>query len=204
MSHFKAKRSIYFIRAKDTSVISSVKIGCSIMSRNRLIAHNSTSPVPLEIIGQIPGSFSDERKIHNHLVDYHSHSEWFIWSDEVSSCVKALVNGDVVPDDLKSNGALRKSGVAKANEHRKITLDLKRTSVKVGRLPKFERVLSATGGKVRRNVTMISGYYDDCRDFLQDPVENGVVASLLPENPFDCAWWPYVNRHIEELSRAPA
>lgn len=70
---------VYFIEANGL-----VKIGhtTDIIYRYRTIA--ATSPVPVTLIGQIPGTRADERQLHARFDAYRSHGEWFKKEGELS------------------------------------------------------------------------------------------------------------------------
>jgi len=84
-------KNIYFIRPKAS--IGPIKIGCSEFPVFRLPELARWSPVALEIIHTMPGSFELERNIHCCLANSHSHAEWFNADDRVRAVVDGLLAG---------------------------------------------------------------------------------------------------------------
>lgn len=94
--------NIYFIRP--VGLPGPIKIGCSRWPADRLQACMHQSPLPLEIVGSIPGDFKLERKFHNFLSGSLSHCEWFHPTELVISTMERVLAGETVGDviDLKS------------------------------------------------------------------------------------------------------
>lgn len=64
---------IYLIEAR----IGVVKIGVSHSPRSRAASYNTHSPVPCRLIAYWPGTFLDERALHERFKEHRGHSEWF-------------------------------------------------------------------------------------------------------------------------------
>jgi hypothetical protein len=67
--------NVYFIRP--VGELGPIKIGISNDPIRRLKEFSGWSPVALEIVGSVPGSWSDEQFLHSALANYHLHGEWF-------------------------------------------------------------------------------------------------------------------------------
>lgn len=67
--------SIYFIRPKRRK--GPIKIGSSLSPPDRLFQIEQHSPLPLEIVGFVSGTRSDESLLHRYLSEHRSHGEWF-------------------------------------------------------------------------------------------------------------------------------
>lgn len=95
-------RFVYFI--KPTAERGPIKIGCSVHEQERLKVHLIWSPVPLEIICAVPGSFDLERRLHGAFLADHVHGEWFKWSEGLQDVISAALRGEdlnaLVPDTL--------------------------------------------------------------------------------------------------------
>jgi hypothetical protein len=65
---------IYFLSAPSVNL---AKIGFSVEPEGRIKSLRLLSPVPLEIIGMIPGDFEQERALHARFLHLRSHGEWF-------------------------------------------------------------------------------------------------------------------------------
>jgi hypothetical protein len=75
------QKRIYFLRP--VGQLGPVKIGCSICPESRLDVFTLWSPVPLEVAASVPGSHSDERRLHAMFDRHHVHGEWFNASKEL-------------------------------------------------------------------------------------------------------------------------
>lgn len=54
-----------------------VKIGCSADPWKRCHTIASSSPYPVTVIAQWPGSHAEERELHSRFAGLHAHREWF-------------------------------------------------------------------------------------------------------------------------------
>lgn len=68
--------SIYFIAADNGLV----KIGFSRDVQQRMESLQTMSPAPIQLMGTMPGTVTDERRIHARFAHLRSHGEWF-WSN---------------------------------------------------------------------------------------------------------------------------
>jgi len=103
---------VYFI--KPVGLDGPVKIGCSLLPRNRLAAMSAWSHVPLEIAALIVGDEDLERRFHAAFRDQWSHGEWFHASPALNAViaavaagtfdVKALPEGSRLPSKRSGNG----------------------------------------------------------------------------------------------------
>lgn len=89
---------IYFIRPEGAA--GPTKIGCSGVPEGRLETLAAWSPVPLEIVAKVPGSFDLERNIHQCFADLHSHKEWFRTDPRIDAVVAALNGGRSITEAM--------------------------------------------------------------------------------------------------------
>jgi hypothetical protein len=81
---------VYFIEAAGL-----IKIGhtTDIIYRHRTIA--ATSPVPVKLIGHIPGTRADEKILHKRFKALRSHGEWFKNEGDLSDFISAACGNNV-------------------------------------------------------------------------------------------------------------
>lgn len=80
---------IYFI--KPTGLAGPIKIGFSIRPIVRIQPIQANSPIPLQIIGQTPGSMDDEWYLHRCFADQFSHAEWFHFSHPMNAAIEGIL-----------------------------------------------------------------------------------------------------------------
>lgn len=66
---------VYFIR--DVDMRGPIKIGFSAIPEQRLRVLMQWSPVPLELVAEVPGTRALESNLHDVFADAHLHHEWF-------------------------------------------------------------------------------------------------------------------------------
>ncbi len=71
----KIERHVYFIKPRDS--VGPIKIGSTNSVDGRLHIYKCWSPVPLELIVAVPGTFKHEHRLHDCFLDAHLHHEWF-------------------------------------------------------------------------------------------------------------------------------
>lgn len=71
---------VYFLHAPSVNLI---KIGHSADPELRFQQLRLMSPVPLEVIGMIPGGYELEQELHNKFAHLQSHGEWFHATEEL-------------------------------------------------------------------------------------------------------------------------
>jgi hypothetical protein len=106
----KSARNVYFI--KPVGLDGPIKIGCSEKPAGRLETLSVWSPMPLELIGSVPGTFEDERFLHYCFSEYHSHREWFRSSPQLRETIREILTAgtvDVVRDKLTPVGMIRQA-----------------------------------------------------------------------------------------------
>jgi hypothetical protein len=81
---------VYFVRCLDR-----VKVGFAQFPHSRMASFAQFCPYPTQLIGQLSGTYLDERRVHDLLRAHHSHGEWFHWCDEV----EAVIRSGLPPDD---------------------------------------------------------------------------------------------------------
>lgn len=95
---YDGQRSVYF--ARPIGELGPVKIGCATMVEARLKQMLTWSPLPLEIVAQMPGGYTLERRFHIRFQDDRLHSEWFRWSPELQAAIDAVAAGGFDTDTL--------------------------------------------------------------------------------------------------------
>lgn len=84
---------IYFIRP--SGLVGPIKIGFSIRPLVRIQPIQANSPIPLEIIGQTPGSMDDESYLHRCFADQFSHAEWFHFSASLNAAIEGILRDGI-------------------------------------------------------------------------------------------------------------
>lgn len=87
--NFRDKFIVYFI--KPVGQDGPIKIGLSNDPARRIAEFATWSPLRLELLGSVPGSWADEQFMHECLADHLSHGEWFHASPEVLSAVNSVI-----------------------------------------------------------------------------------------------------------------
>jgi hypothetical protein len=90
--------SVYFIRG--VGMRGPIKIGHSYSPARRALAHEASSPVKLEIVAEITGSFDLERRFHAAFIGSHERCEWFSWTPELQRTIDAINGGTFDPSSL--------------------------------------------------------------------------------------------------------
>lgn len=82
---------VYFVRPIGQE--GPVKIGFSEIPHDRLVALRSWSPVPLEMIAELPGGQELERRFHALFKADALHGEWFAYSDGLGRVIAEVQAG---------------------------------------------------------------------------------------------------------------
>lgn len=85
---------VYFVRPIGAE--GPIKIGCSRSPGDRLKHLTQWSPLPLEVIGFLPGSFKDEAFLHRCFYDLRIHYEWFRAASELTDAVAEILRTGVI------------------------------------------------------------------------------------------------------------
>lgn len=83
---------IYFI--KPIGMRGPIKIGCSRVAYRRLQQLRTWSPLPLELLVEMPGGKVVERQFHDRHADFRSHGEWFHWSPSLQRDIDLIAAGE--------------------------------------------------------------------------------------------------------------
>lgn len=89
---------VYFI--KPVGMDGPIKIGFSAVPMARLLSMVAWAPFDLELIGSVPGTYSDEQYLHRCFWNHHRHHEWFNQSEELTSAIADILEAGVVRRDL--------------------------------------------------------------------------------------------------------
>jgi DNA-binding phage protein len=77
---------LYFVHAPSVGMI---KMGfTSSTPMSRMHALQAASPVPLELLGCLRGSLTDEAQLHVRFAAYRTHNEWFVFNDDIAGYVR--------------------------------------------------------------------------------------------------------------------
>lgn len=82
----KKDEYVYFLAHKDL-----VKIGYSADIKHRVRSIQTMSPVPLTLLGFIPGDKRIEQNIHRRFAHLWSHGEWFKLTPELNQFIKRML-----------------------------------------------------------------------------------------------------------------
>lgn len=82
---------IYFLLAHD---VSRVKVGFTTHFENRFRDLQSASPVKLEVLRVVEGSYHDEQTVMAVFHKYRLHGEWFIAAPPLMQFINSLVQGE--------------------------------------------------------------------------------------------------------------
>lgn len=88
-------KHIYFL--KPIGLDGPIKIGCSNWPERRLAIAANWSPLPLEIIGRVPGDHCDEKYLHRLFDGDRLHHEWFETSTALKTAIALTLSLGRVP-----------------------------------------------------------------------------------------------------------
>ena len=83
---------VYFI--KPVGMAGPIKIGCTTLIRDRMHSLQAWSPVHLELIAELPGSYETERRLHAMFLSTRQRGEWFTWSPELQAVIDQIAAGE--------------------------------------------------------------------------------------------------------------
>lgn len=92
------ERFVYFIRP--IGMEGPIKIGCSNSPPARLQSLMSWSPLPLEVVATVPGSFDLEFKVHECFLDLMQHREWFRADPRLTAAIERIAAGEPISQVL--------------------------------------------------------------------------------------------------------
>jgi hypothetical protein len=116
-------RWVYFI--KPVGLEGPIKIGISIKPLIRLEEFSACSPLPLEMIGFVPGTELDERFMHDCFADHHSHREWYRSSPKLRDAIASALQATRV-DVLRGVLSPLKNMRSASQRRRPLTSDRRR------------------------------------------------------------------------------
>jgi hypothetical protein len=102
---YTGKGRVYFL--KPVGMAGPIKIGCSCVPEERLSVLAAWSPIDLELIGSVVGTFQDERWLHRCFADAHHRREWFLATPKLVAAIDAILSAgtvDAVRAELKPVG----------------------------------------------------------------------------------------------------
>ncbi len=113
---------IYFLKAAGVGL---VKIGFTAESSadRRVTQLRTMSPIPLSLLGTIPGSQSDEMAIHQRFAHLGSHGEWFWPTKELEEFIRQQI--EAPPEEPEPAPFLLDVGPRRKSGYRKNRPDLK-------------------------------------------------------------------------------
>lgn len=86
---------VYFLRVAHRC--SGVKIGYSKNPIKRTKYLESEIGIPLRLMGQVPGTFRDEKNLHKLFKDHRLHGEWFRTPRNVNTRILTLMSMKRIP-----------------------------------------------------------------------------------------------------------
>ncbi len=100
----KGSSYVYFIASRCNRF---VKIGISNNPERRLLDIAAMSPVPVRLLGYLPGWRADEMALHSHYAERHSHGEWFNLSPSMLGEIEVMVRTSLYPSALDRQASAR-------------------------------------------------------------------------------------------------
>lgn len=82
---------VYFVRPVGQN--GPVKIGCTTLIEDRMGCLQTWSPVVLEVVATMPGSYDIERRLHAMFLPDRLHGEWFNWSPAIGAVIAGVQAG---------------------------------------------------------------------------------------------------------------
>lgn len=151
-------KQVYFMRP--IGMAGPVKVGCSVMPKDRLKALDIWSPFPLEIIASAPGSHCNERAVHWHLRDDRLHGEWFRWSERLSALVSHVQRaGSLPPLEASPYGKTGKRRGNNPSRHPEWTKEKTQLTARVSRAERHAFGWSGNGIRPKRISDLIASYH---------------------------------------------
>jgi hypothetical protein len=86
--------SVYFLLEP---VSKRVKIGWTMHLRRRIRALQLLSPIPVTLLGSVPGRRMHERHIHLHLKEHRLQGEWFEFEGSCRALIEKTLTNNLVP-----------------------------------------------------------------------------------------------------------
>ena len=150
---------IYFIQAKGNGPI---KIGFTADDpRKRMVKIQSDCPWPVDLIGAIEGTLSQEKQIHDLLSYFRTQGEWFAPHPKVVAAVQeALKVGKPLSiESKKEKGAKYDHALCRYRAKHKITLKAlsKLTGISHGSLSRYESGRNVPSGESLKSLIEITG-----------------------------------------------
>lgn len=94
MSWVTKPKNVYFMRP--VGRVGPIKVGCSTLPEDRLIALAHWSPFPLEIVAAGEGTHQLERFLHRKFKGVRSHGEWYWPTPDMLTSIKRVQAGEDV------------------------------------------------------------------------------------------------------------
>lgn len=112
---------VYFIRPRGKR--GPIKIGTSSVPENRLNSLTPWSPWPLEVMGAVPGSYSEESFLHQCFAASHQHGEWFKATPHVRGFIAKIIAAgsiDAVRGEIAPVGQIKGKNRRKRTDNEKL------------------------------------------------------------------------------------
>ena len=90
---------VYFILPKAQST-GGVKIGYSKCPEKRLVRVQKDAILRLKLLGYVPGTRSDERRLHSFLCTQRMYGEWFATTSNVHRFIREILASGVIPNQI--------------------------------------------------------------------------------------------------------
>lgn len=98
---YEGKGRVYFLSAAGL-----VKIGFTTNFEKRFAALQGGSPLPLSILGVVPGTPAREKEFHWLFADLRRHGEWFNLTDKLSRFIERECEKQQIENDVGKNATL--------------------------------------------------------------------------------------------------
>lgn len=173
-----------------------IKIGCSQWPAERMKSLSVWAPVPLEMIGAVPGTFDDERFLHLCFAKSHSHREWFHASPRLLDAICVILAAGTVAavrGKLSPEGSIGRSyermKTPEYRRYRSYSSRIRHASSRLRKQNEFgawdvpddiEAILQKWLGSQYRHIEPVPPSEADMARldaFLANPGEHGVVPS---------------------------
>lgn len=196
MPRASSTKNVYFM--KPVGLDGPIKIGCSGWPAQRLIDLSVWSPLPIELIGSVPGSLTDETFLHRCFAETHSHHEWFFSSPSLRAAIAVILAAGSV-DAIKTTHAPKGSIRRKRRER---TSDQRLHFSYATRIRQTEKRLRALGEKSAwhapkdiekiidgwidyrgRGATPSAAAFARLDEYLANPATHSVVPSWVETAP---------------------